>query len=213
MVSRTRPIGVILPAYPFDFIPTNTFHTEYPKFHSIPSAWDCTVYELAEDRECSLMSIRHQKTEQKIHIFPSIFHYSISFSLAEMKLSSSKSDWEIWIKVAQLQQQPKLAKRSNISWLKCIVASAVVVCDRNGIIQLLIILGIYEGLSERRTARMQMVVSNGMALELIKIIQTSTFGSWARQTLWVTGLVALTKDRVHESRLLHQGLIWDIKCT
>lgn len=92
-----------------------------------------------------------------------------------MKLS--KSDLEIWIKVAQLQQQPKPAERSNISGLKCIVASAVAVCDGNGIIQLLIILGIYEGLSERRTARMQMVVSSGMALELIKIIQTSPFGS------------------------------------
>lgn len=131
-----------------------------------------------------------------------------------MKLSSSKSDWEIWIKVAQLQQHPKPAERSNISWLKCIVASAMAVCDGNGIIRLLIILGIYESLSEKRTARMQMVVSSRMALELIKIIQTSTFGSCARQMLWVTGPVALTKDRVPESCFYTKvSYIWDIKCT
>lgn len=109
-----------------------------------------------------------------------------------MKLSLSKSDWEIGIKVAQLQQHPKPAERSNISWLKCIVASAMAVCDGNGIIRLLIILGIYESLSEKRTAQTQMVVSSRMALELIKIIQTSTFGTCARQTLWVTGPVALS---------------------
>lgn len=29
---------VILPAYAYNFIPANTFYTEYPQFHTIPSA-------------------------------------------------------------------------------------------------------------------------------------------------------------------------------